>query len=152
MNAILTRGSLLSLAAATFAALMSACAPFPVPDDWPVRQKADNAKARGLYDVLSTSRPVGSLTSQERALLTFLTDNDRINEAIGKTDRHGNRTWRIVEIFLVEPGRQVSVLCEEGHFQEALYFRYNPSNSVWYRVEDFENPNAAAVPALIVQR
>ncbi len=117
-----------------------------------MRLKADPEKIRSLEGVVLSSTPVESLTRQERTLLTFLADNERINESVGEPGRYGTREWKIAEIFLVEPGRQVSVLCEEGHYQVPLYFRYNPTNSVWYRVEDFENPAAKAVPALIVIR
>lgn len=131
---------------------LASCTPFPVPSDWPVRQKAQTAKVKSFESVVATAVPVTELTRQERALLTFLADNQRVNEAIGKEGRYGTCEWKIAEIFLVEPGRRVSVLCEEGHYQEALYFRYNPSNSVWYRVENFENPKAKEVPALIVEK
>lgn len=132
-------------------ALLTACAPFPVPSDWPVRLKADPVKVRSFQGLVATPIPVNSLTRQERALLTFLADNQRINEAIGKEDRYGTRTWKITEIFLLEPGKRVSVLCEEGHFQEPLYFIYNPANSIWYRVVDFEDPKAKQIPALVVE-
>lgn len=129
-----------------------ACAPFPVPSDWPVKTKADAAKVRSLDHVVASARPLHELTRQERALLTFLSDNNRIDEAIGKRNHYGIREWRIAEIFFVEPGKRVSVLCEDGHEQEPLYFRYSAENSVWYRVEDFENPQAKAYPALIVEK
>jgi hypothetical protein len=140
------------LATLALSAFLGSCAPFPVPSDWPVKQKVEMTKVRTLEDRVGTHQENAVLTRQERALLTFLSDNVRINEAIGQSDRYGTKTWKIAEIFLIEPGRKVSVLCEEGHFQEPLYFRYNPENSVWYRVDNFENPKAIAVPALIVQR
>lgn len=144
--------SLFLVPAIALSALFVSCTPFPVPSDWPVKQKVEMTKVRTLEDRVGTYQQNTVLTRQERALLTFLADNDRINESIGKSDRYGTKTWKIAEIFLIEPGRKVSVLCEEGHFQEPLYFRYNPSNSVWYRVDNFENPKAAEVPALIVQK
>lgn len=143
---------LLILPAIALSAFLASCTPFPVPSDWPVKQKVEMPKVRTLEDRVGTHQQDTVLTRQERALLTFLADNDRINESIGKSDRYGTKTWKIAEIFLIEPGRKVSVLCEEGHFQEPLYFRYNPPNSVWYRVDNFENPKAAEVPALIVQK
>lgn len=133
------------------AVLLAGCAPFPVPGDWPVAMAPDRDAARGLSEVLISSQPVTSLTRQEQVLLGFLDDNARINEAIGKRDRYGTRTWKVAEIFLVEPGRKVSVLCEEGHNQEPIYFVYNPENRVWYRVGDFEDPAAKRYPAVIVE-
>jgi len=144
---------LLSAVSAGAALVFSACAPFPVPADWPVALKEDRVKVRMLENAVANSVPVSSLTRQERSLLTFLSDNQRVNEAIGKEDRYGGTaSWKIAEIFIVEPGRRVSVLCEEGHYQEPLYFRYNPDNQVWYRVEGFDDADAAAYPALIVRK
>lgn len=143
---------ILLLSTLAISAFVASCSPFPVPSDWPVRQKVEMPKVRTLEDRVGTYHPDTVLTRQERALLTFLADSTRINESIGKADRYGTKTWKIAEIFLIEPGRKVSVLCEEGHFQEPLYFRYNPQNSVWYRVDNFENPKAVEVPALIVQK
>lgn len=131
--------------------LAASCAPFPVPHEWPVEMAPDRQAATQLRDSLVSSTPVSSLTRQEQVLLAFLSDNERINQAIGKRDHYGTRTWRIAEIFLVEPGRRVSVLCEEGHNQEAIYFRYRPENKVWYRVGDFEDPTAKEYPAVIVR-
>ncbi len=130
---------------------MIGCAPFPVPSDWPVALSPDRKAAKELGEVLISSRPVRSLSRQEQALLSFLNDNELINQAIGKRDRYGTRTWKIAEIFLVEPGLRVSVLCEEGHTQEPIYFRYNPDNKVWYRVTDFEDPESKGYPAVIVE-
>ncbi len=131
--------------------LAGGCAPFPVPREWPLALAPDAAAATQLREVLVSSEPVSSLTRQEQVLLVFLSDNERINEAIGKRDHYGTRTWRIAEIFLLEPGRRVSVLCEEGHTQEPIYFRYRPENKVWYRVIDFEDPAAKEYPAVIVR-
>ena len=127
------------------------CAPFPVPGDWPVAMKPDRAAAEKYLDEVRGVDSVSELTRQERALLNFLSDSDRLNEAIGKAGRYGTRSWEIAEVYRVDPGREVSVLCEEGHNQEPIYFRYSPENKVWYRVIDFEDPNAKAYPAVIVK-
>jgi len=130
---------------------MVGCAPFPVPQDWPVAMEADRDTASEYMDEVRGVDSASSLTRQEWALLNFLSDNDRINEAIGKADSYGTRRWEIAEIYRVEPGREVSVLCEEGHKQEAIYFRYSPENKVWYRVTDFEEPKGKEFPAVIVK-
>jgi hypothetical protein len=140
------------LATGAFALLVSSCSPFPVPSNWPVKTKIDREKVELLDKTVASSQPSTALSKQERALLTFLAEGQHINEAIGKRNDFGKHQWRIAEIFLVEPGRRVSVLCEDGHLQEPLYFRYNPDNSVWYRVEDFENPKASSHPAVIVAK
>ena len=127
------------------------CAPFPVPRDWPVAMAADRDTAGEYVEEVRGVDSVSDLTKQEWALLNFLSDTDRINEAIGKADSYGTRSWKVAEIYRVEPGREVSVLCEEGHNQEAIYFRYSPENKVWYRVLDFEDPHVREFPAVIVK-
>ena len=101
----------------------------------------------------STSQPMSSvppmieamITMVKAAMVVWLIPSSNCLSA------DGTRTWKIAEIFQVEPGRKVSVLCEEGHTQEAIYFRYNPDNKVWYRVTDFESAEAKAYPAVIVE-
>jgi len=127
------------------------CAPFPVPRAWPVAMVPDRAAARKYLAEVRGADSVSDLTRQEWALLNFLSDTDRINEAIGKKGRYGTRSWKIAEIYRVDPGREVSVLCEEGHNQEAIYFRYSPENKVWYRVVDFEQMKGNDYPAVIVK-
>lgn len=129
----------------------AACAPFAVPHEWPVSVSPDRKAVRQLDDVVICNLSVDSLTKQEQALLTFLADPEHLRKAVGKPDNYGTHNWRIAEIFLVKPGREVSVLCEEGHMQEPLYFRYNPANSVWYRVADFESDKTRAVAAVVVK-
>lgn len=136
--------------ALTTTAFLVQCAPFPVPGDWPVSIKPSTRKASEVSPALISNTPVKELTRQDRALLAFLADDDRVQQAVGKKNAHGQAEWRIEEVFLVQPGRKVSVMCEDGYDQEALYFRYSDTNSVWYRVEDFENPKAASHPAVIV--
>jgi len=130
---------------------MCGCAPFPVPGDWPVAMDPDRDTASEFVEEVRGVDSVSDLTKQEWALLNFLSDNDRINEAIGKADDYGTHSWKIAEIYRVDPGREVSVLCEEGHRQEPIYFRYSPENKVWYRVGDFETPDVKAYPAVIVK-
>lgn len=132
------------------AGLLVQCAPFPVPGDWPVSIKPSTRKANEVYPALASSTPVTDLTRQDRALLAFLSDAERIQQAVGRKSDHGGGVWRVEEVFLVQPGRKVSVMCEDGYDQEPLYFRFNETNSVWYRVADFENPKSASHPAVIV--
>ncbi len=139
------------LAVGFVVSVLIGCAPFPVPRDWPVAMAPDRDTAREYLDEMHGVNSVSALTRQEWALLNFLSDADRINEAIGKKDRYGTRSWEIAEIYRVDPGREVSVLCEEGHNQQAIYFRYNPENKVWYRMTDFEQVEGQDYPAVIVK-
>lgn len=132
------------------AALFTQCAPFPVPGDWPVKVKPSAKKSPDVAAALISHTPVSELSRQDRALLAFLADDTRVQQAVGRKNAHGGTDWRIEEIFLVQPGKKVSVMCEDGYDQEPLYFLYHEDNAVWYRVEDFENPKAASHPAVIV--
>jgi hypothetical protein len=108
------------------------------------------AAERSLHGVVKSTRSMSSLTYQERALLTFVANPEHIRDAIGLADKHGTRTWEVIEVFLVEPGQKVSVLAEEGHDQEALYFTYRADKKIWYRVKDFES-SGRGVPAVRVR-
>lgn len=126
------------------------CAGFPTPNYWPVATAPSQAAERTLHGVVKSSEPISSLSYQERALLSFVADRQNIRDAIGIKDNHGTRDWQVIEIFIVEPGRRVSVLAEEGHDQKALYFSYRPETKMWYRVADFAG-SGRGVPAVRVK-
>ena len=127
----------------------SGCAGFPTPNYWPVATAPSQAAERSLHGVVKSGEPISSLSYQDRALLTFVADRQNIRDAIGAKDLHGTRDWQVIEIFIVEPGRRVSVLAEEGHTQEPLYFIYRPEKKTWYRVKDFAGSDRGA-PAVQV--
>jgi len=127
------------------------CAGVANPNYWPVATAPSQAAERSLHGVVKSSLSISSLSYQERSLLTFAANPQNIRDAIGTKDRHGTRDWQVIEIFIVEPGRRVSMLVEEGHDQEALYFNYRPEKKLWYRVKDFAG-NRRGVPAVRVGR
>jgi hypothetical protein len=127
------------------------CAGVTKPNYWPVTTAPSQAAERSLQGVVKNVERISSLSYQERALLTFAANPQNIRDAIGTKDSHGTRAWQVIEIFIVEPGRRVSVLAEEGHDQEALYFNYRPEKRLWYRVKDFAG-NSRGVPAVRVSQ
>lgn len=92
-----------------------------------------------------------SLTKQEKSLLTFLADGENIAAAIGEKNIKGSHAWSAAEVYLVEPGKHVSVLCENGYQQKPIYFHYNKGEKTWYRVGNLEPEHSKGVPAVIVK-
>ena len=132
------------------AVALSGCVGFPTPDYWPIEVAPSVEAERSLHGVVKSAEPISNLTRQERALMTFIADPENVRDAIGMRDKYGTRNWEVIEVFLVEPGQRVSVLAEEGHNQEALYFIYHPDERLWYRVGNFEEPGRGA-PAVRVR-
>lgn len=124
---------------ALVAVACAGCAGFPVPRYWPVEVAPAASVEQKLRGVVKSAQPISALSHQERALLTFIANPQHVRDAIGLPDKYGTRTWEVIEVFMVEPGQKVSVLAEEGHDQEALYFQYHASERAWYRVKDFED-------------
>lgn len=124
------------------------CTPFAVPTSWPVNLKRDVAAAMPMLGTLRPAVSWSALSLPEQTLLTFLADAARVKEAVGVQRAYGPNDWRVVEIYRLEPGKRWSVLCEEGHDQEALYFEYNDVDAVWYRVEHFDSDHPVRHPAV----
>ncbi len=129
-------------------ALLVGCAPFPVPPSWPLTLRRDVTLASPVLATLRPPLPWSELSKAEQTLLTFLADAARVKEAVGVQRAYGPEVWRVVEIFRLIPGQRWSVLCEDGHDQEALYFEYDSSEAMWYRVEHFDGENPVRHPAL----
>ena len=129
-------------------ALMMGCAPFPVPQSWPLTLRRDASVAAPVLATLRPPVPWTRLSKAEQTMLTFLADASRVKEAVGVQRAYGPDDWRVVEIFRLVPGKRWSVLCEEGHDQEALYFDYDETEALWYRVEHFDGDHPVRHPAL----
>lgn len=91
-----------------------------------------------------------SLTDAEKALLTFVGNPANIADAVGKKNLPGGHEWSTAEVYRVEPGVRISVLCENGYLQEPLYFIYNDEQKTWFRVKHFEPGHGRGVPAVLV--
>lgn len=91
------------------------------------------------------------LTEPEKALLTFLHDDDNIAASAGKKNRPGAHQWSAAEIYRVEPGKHVSVLCENGYQQTAVYFHYDEAQKTWFRVNHLGENHSGGVPAVVVK-
>jgi len=127
------------------------CAKLRTPEGWPVEVVANEAV---VGDTIDQVRFVGStheLTKPEQALLTFLNDADNIATSVGKVNHAGDHQWLAAEIYRVDPGKHISVLCENGYQQVAAYFHYRPEDKIWYRVGHLEDQKSKGVPAVKVK-
>ena len=130
---------------------LSSCSIFRVPEGWPVEVVANESM---VGDTIDQVRFVGStreLTKPERALLTFLNDSDNIATSVGKENRAGQHRWLAAEIYRVDPGKHISVLCENGYQQVAVYFHYQEEDGIWYRVGHLEDKHGKGIPAVKVK-
>ena len=130
---------------------LSACGSFIRPAGWPIETAAEKSAYRHIIEHVKFTGSESSLTHAEKALLTFLNNPDNIAAAVGKKNRPGGHQWSTAEVFLVKPGKQVSVLCENGYQQEAIYFHYVEAKKTWYRVKHLEDKHGKGVPAVLVK-
>ena len=136
---------------------MNSCSTFHKPDGWPVEVEANQVMVNDTIDRVRfagdkrETESTPKLTKPEQTLLTFLNDSDNIATSVGKVNHAGDHRWLAAEIYRVDPGKNISVLCENGYQQEAVFFHYRPEDKTWYRVENFEDPKAKGVPAVKVK-
>ena len=133
------------------AASFSACTSYFKPADWPVSVTADPAAVEHTIDHVKFVGSTRRLTKPENALLTFLDNPDNIASAVGKKNRPGEHQWSVAEIYRVDPGKHISVLCENGYQQVAVYFHYHQEDSTWYRVGHLEDSHRKGIPAVMVK-
>ena len=131
--------------------LVSSCTSFIKPKGWPVEVAADKVVAGHTIEQVRFVGSTRQLTTPERALLTFLNDSDNIAASVGKKNREGQHQWLAAEIYRVDPGRHISVLCENGYQQVAAYIHYRKENSTWYRVGHLEDKHGKGIPAVRVK-
>ena len=137
----------LYLIATTSALLFASCG----PQGWPVVVSPESVPVKHMSEHVKFTGSSKKLTKQEKALLTFLDSPNNVAAALGKKNRVGDHEWSTAEIYRVEPGKRVSVLCENGYIQKALYFRYQEANKTWYRVKNLEQVNSRGTAAVVVQ-
>jgi hypothetical protein len=130
---------------------LSACTSFRTPSDWPVEVEADREIVGHTIEQVRFVGSTHQLTKPERALLTFLNDSDNIADSVGKKNRPGDHQWLAAEIYRVDPGRHISVLCENGYQQVAAYFHYRKEDGIWYRVGHLEDRHGKGIPAVKVK-
>ncbi len=127
------------------------CDTFLKPSGWPVETAVKKSACDHMIKHVKFSGSMESLTHEERALLTFLHNPDNIAAAVGRKNRPGSHEWSAAEVYLVDPGKYVSVLCENGYQQKAVYFHYHAEKKTWYRVSNLEDKHRRGVPAVLVK-
>lgn len=140
----------LLIAVATTLAL-SSCHSVFAPAGWPVTVTAQRKAVSHMVHHVKFTGSTENLTHQEKALLTFLDDPKNVEASIGKKSRENSHQWSTAEIYLVEPGKHVSVLCENGVEQKPVYFHYHETEKTWYRVGNLEPTHSKGVPAVVVK-
>lgn len=131
--------------------VLSSCDSLFSPAGWPVSVTPERKAVSHMVDHVKFSGSISHLTHAEKALLTFLDDPDNVVASIGEKNREGAHAWSTAEIYLVEPGKHISVLCENGYQQKAVYFHYNEAERTWYRVGNLEPKHSKGVPAVVVK-
>ena len=142
----------LCLSAALFSALFfTSCTQFFAPEGWPLEVSPQREAVKHMSDHVKFTGGNTKLTKQEKALLTFLDDKANVADAIGERNAEGSHQWSTAEVYLVEPGLHVSVICENGYQQKAVYFHYAKAEKTWYRVKNLEPDHSKGVPAVLVR-
>ncbi len=131
--------------------VLVSCGALFKPSGWPVETSVKESAYHHMIEHVKFTGSKESLTHQEKALLTFLDNPDNIAAAVGKKNRPGSHEWSAAEVYLVDPGKHVSVLCEDGYQQKPVYFHYMPEEKTWYRVGHLEDTHGKGVPAVVVK-
>ena len=139
------------VAALTLCIGLTSCSSFFKPKGWPLAVVAKTESVNHLVDHVKFTGSSNRLTQQEKALLTFL-DNDQNNaDSTGRKNRPGSHHWSASEVYRVDPGKHVSVLCENGYEQTAVYFHYDADVKTWFRVNHLGEKHSKGVPAVVVK-
>ncbi|BDS05916.1 hypothetical protein NT6N_09560 [Oceaniferula spumae] len=131
--------------------ILSSCDSVFSPEGWPVTVTEQREAVNHMVEHVKFTGSTADLTKQEKVLLTFLDDPKNVEAAIGVKSRENSHQWSTAEVYLVEPGKHVSVLCENGLEQKPVYFHYNKGEKTWYRVGNLEEKHSKGVPAVIVK-
>ena len=131
--------------------MTSSCSQFFKPKGWPLEVVPRNESVAHLKEHVKFTGSGIRLTGHEKALLTFLDDEDNIAASVGKKNRPGSHQWSAAEIYRVDPGKHVSVLCENGYQQTAVYFHYDEEKKTWFRVNHLGENHDRGVPAVVVK-
>ena len=131
--------------------LLTACSQFFKPEGWPLEIEPESQAVLHLKEHVKFTGSGIRLTKQEKSLLTFLDDENNIAASMGKKNRPGAHQWSAAEIYRVEPGKHVSVLCENGYQQDAVYFHYDADKQTWFRVSHLGENHDRGVAAVVVK-
>lgn len=130
---------------------LTACDSVFAPAGWPVTVTSDRKAVSHMVDHVKFTGSTTNLSHQEKVLLTFLDDPKNIADSIGEEHHENSHKWTAAEVYLVEPGKHVSVLCENGVEQKPVYFHYHETEKTWYRVGNLEPEHSKGVAAVVVQ-
>ncbi|MGJ8676281.1 MAG: hypothetical protein ACSHX0_02055 [Akkermansiaceae bacterium] len=130
---------------------LTSCSSFNTPASWPVSVSPNAEAVSHMKNHVKFTGSGIRLTKQEQALLTFLDVEDNIADVIGKKNQPGSHTWSAAEIYRVDPGVHVSVLCENGYNQTAVYFHYDSEKSTWYRVKHLGEKHSLGAAVVLVK-
>jgi hypothetical protein len=128
--------------------LLTACSQFFKPEGWPLEIEPESQAVLHLKEHVKFTGSGIRLTEHEKALLTFLNNDDNIAASVGKKNRPGSHQWSAAEIYRVDPGKHVSVLCENGYQQTAVYFHYDEEKKTWFRVRHLGENHSRGIPAV----
>ena len=141
----------LPITALTLCLAITSCGSFFKPKGWPVAVTPSDKSVSHLGEHVKFTGSGIRLTRQERALLTFLDSEQNITASAGKKPRPGTHQWSAAEIYRVDPGKHISVLCENGYQQTAVYFHYDDDENTWFRVRHLGENHDRGVPAVVVK-
>lgn len=131
--------------------VLTSCGSLFSPEGWPVTVTPQSKAVSHMMEHVKYTGSVKSLTNQEKALLTFLEDKENVAAAIGEKNVEGSHEWSAAEVYLVDPGKHVAVLCENGYQQKPVYFHYTEEEKTWYRVENLDPEHSKGVAAVVVK-
>ena len=108
-----------------FAALLTGCS---TTRELSVTKVNDQAIAK-MMPMIARMEPKEELSEQTKSLLTFLSTANIAD--LVETPAHAQGKWQISKIRILEPGSEVAVVCEEGHYVEVIYFSLRADNHTW---------------------
>ncbi|MBT8037831.1 MAG: hypothetical protein KJO21_09830 [Verrucomicrobiae bacterium] len=139
------------IAALALSLAVTSCNSFFKPKGWPVTVAPSDKSVNHLIEHVKFTGSGIPLTQQERTLLTFLDSKPNIAASTGKKNRPQSHQWSAAEIYRVDPGKHISVLCENGYQQTAVYFHYDKQKKTWFRVKHLGENHNRGVPAVVVK-
>jgi len=108
-----------------FGAVISGCASF---SRIPVGRIDDTAVTR-MKPLVISAHPEISLYPQTKALLTYLASAD-LSQLV-RTPPHNVVKWKIRRIIIASPASDVSIVCDEGHWDEVIHFTFRGHDDTW---------------------
>jgi hypothetical protein len=128
--------------------LLTACSQFFKPEGWPLEIEPESQAVLHLKEHVKFTGSGIRLTEHEKALLTFLNNDDNIAASVGKKNRPGSHQWSAAEIYRVDLGGRRIIKKENGYQQTAVYFHYDEEKKTWFRVRHLGENHSRGIPAV----